>query len=120
MMNLYAKLRELEEMIKNNGPVMFKTPYKRVRKIVAIENGYIVYERGDGQRSKMDIDILYRDYFLLQGLGVLTSDDLRAFNAHYNNGKKPCDITTFMLLMEYFYGCEFQRGRRGTPSVITW
>ena len=119
-MNLYAKLRELEDYLQKNGDLVFTTPYGKVRKITKIENGYIVYERDNGNTSKLDIDILHRDYFLLQDLGELTSKNLEIFNKRYRNGKKPCDRTTFMLLMEYFFGCEFIRGKKGSQSKIIW
>ena len=119
-MNLYEKLKELETTIANQGPVVFTTPYGKTRKILRIENGKVVYEHQSGRVSEFDIDLLYRDYLLLQDVGFLTADMLRAFNQKYTNGKKPCNITTFMLLMNYFYNCQYTGGKKNSPAVIIW
>ena len=119
-MNLYAKLKLMEEEIKYNGEIIFKTPYGKVRNITGIDNGYIVYKRDNGKSAKLNIDLLYRDYLLLKDVGSLTADNLRNYNKKYKNGKEPCDITTFMLLMEYFFKCDFIRGKKGCSSTVIW
>ena len=67
-MNLYAKLREMEKELQNNGKIVFKTPYGKIRSITDIDNGYIVYERDNKKTGKLNIDLLYRDYLLLKEL----------------------------------------------------
>lgn len=119
-MNLYVKLREMENEIKEKGEIVFKTPYGKNRAITGIDNGYICYERDKGTPDKLNIDLLYRDYLLLKDLGSLSADNLKNFNKKYKNGKEPCDITTFMLLMEYLFECTFIRGKKNAPSIITW
>ena len=119
-MNLYQKLRAMEQYLKGGNVIVFQTPYKKVRKIVAVEDGAIVYERNNGKRDKFDIDILYADYLLLKEVKVLTATDIANYNRKFKNGNKPCNTTTFMLLMEYFYGCRFESGKSGNPSIIYW
>lgn len=119
-MNFYVKLRELEKNIKEKGEIVFTTPYDRKRAITGIDNGYVCYKRDNIKTGKTDIDLLYRDYLLLKDLGSLTADNLRNFNKKYKNGHEPCDITTFMLLMEYFFNCTFIRGKKNSQSVIIW
>ena len=119
-MNLYAKLKELEDEIKKNGAVEFETPYKKVRKIVGVNNGEVLYEHKSGRVSAFDIDVLYADYLLLKALGHLNASSIKKFNKRYKNGNKPCNVTTFMLLMEYFFGCKFIRGAKNNQSEIIW
>ena len=119
-MNLYSKLRLLEKKIEEKEEIIFETPYKKKRKIIGINNGYIVYERDNKKTGKLNIDLLYRDYLLLRDLGSLTAENLKNFNKKYKNGKEPCDVTTFMLLMEYFFQCTFVKGKKYSQSIIIW
>ncbi|MBR2376941.1 MAG: hypothetical protein IKA85_08520 [Clostridia bacterium] len=119
-MTLYEKIQELEKEIELKGAIVFNTPYKKIRTILGIENGKIKYSHTTGRISEFDIDLFYRDYLLLKDLGFLTSDMIKAFNKRFKNGNKPCNATTFMLLMEKFYGCKFIRGKNGEQSIIYW
>lgn len=121
-MTLYKKIRELEIFVNSGNPLELNQLSGQNRIIAAIKDGKIIYTHGvGGSKDSLDIDLLYKTYFILQAMGELSVCNLEHIDKNYTINGTPCNAVMFMLLMNYFFGKQISgTGTKGNPYLIKW
>lgn len=121
-MTLYEKIKKLEITLSNDKTLVLDKIEGQNRIIKDVRKGNIVYtHKIGGSDSYFNIDVFYKTYLILKDLGELSSNQIRNIDISYTDKRRPCNVVTFMLLMEYFFGCKIKgNGVAHDPYIVVW